>query len=427
MKTTSDHATSTPSPDRPLVGLPSPSGLSRHWSLDPGVVFLNHGSFGATPLAVQAAQNEYRARLEREPVKFFIEDHMGLMDTVRQSLGRFIHCPPQHLAPLPNASIAVATVFENLKLSPGDEVLMNEHEYPACQNTVRRAAARSGAKVVTIALPFPCPTPDAVVEAVLRAVTAKTKLALLSHVTSPTGLVMPVEPIVAELNRRGVQTLVDGAHAPGMIPGLDLSRLAPTYYTANCHKWICSPKGSAFLYVHPDHQPGFRPLALSNHAEKGKPGRSQFLTEFDFVGTQDYTSIYAIPDAIDFMGGVLPGGWPQVQAANHDLCTRGRNHLCRVLGMQPPAPDSMIGSICTMILPPHDEARRARLAARPTKYHDALQDTLIERHRIQVPVWGLAGKPDRFLRISSQVYNTIEQYEYLAEAVKGELARERDL
>lgn len=406
------------------MSIPRPSPLSSHWTLTPDTVFLNHGSFGATPRAVQAEQNRWRERLESEPVRFFVEEHQDVMDGVREALGAFVKCRGRDLALLPNASIAVATVLENTKLSPGDEILINAQEYPACQNTVRRAAARGGAKVVYADIPFPIAFPDQVVRAYLDKVTPRTRLALVSHVTSPTGLVMPVEQIVKELRSRGVEVLVDGAHAPGMVPTLDIGAMGPSYYTANCHKWICSPKGSAFLYVREDLQAGFRPLALSNNAEKPKPGRSQFLTEFEYVGTQDYTSLYSIPKAIEVMGGIV-SGWPEVMTRNHDLCVRARGMLCEAWGVAPPSPQSMIGSIATIILPSHDAARRERLMKRPTKYHDALQDALLTRWKIQVPVWGLADKPERFLRISSQLYNSWEQYEYLAEAVKAELEIER--
>jgi isopenicillin-N epimerase len=407
--------------------MPPPSELSVHWTLDPSICFLNHGSFGSTPRVVQAAQTRYRERLEREPVDFLVNQHQDLMDKARAAVGAFVHCPPDCQALIPNATIGVATVLENLDLKPGDEILINDHEYPACQNNARRIAARAGAKVVTATPPFPCPSPEAVIDSVLAKVTPRTRLALISHVTSPSGLVMPVGTLVSELTHRGVETLIDGAHAPGMVPTLNIEALRPTYYTANCHKWICSPKGSAFLYVSPEKRDGFRPAILSNNAEKPKPGRAQFLTEFDYVGTSDYSSIYAIPDAITCVGGLVSGGWPQVTARNHDLCLKGRDVICKALGIQPTAPDSMVGSICTMILPSHSPDLAARLAIRPTRYSDTLQDNLLARHRIQVPIWGIVGRLGRYLRISAQLYNSLEQYEFLAAALKEELAREATL
>lgn len=416
---------------RMAMNFPSPGPLAERFVLDPAVCFLNHGSFGACPREVLAAQQRLRDRMEAEPIKFFVEDYERLVDEARRALAGFVKCDWRDLAPIPNATVAVATVLDNLVdsgwISPGDELLINEHEYPACQNSFRRAARRAGAKVVTTAIPFPCPGPSAVIDAVLSKVTGKTRVALLSHVTSPTGMVLPVDKLVPELESRGVRTLVDGAHAPGMVATLDLTELNPSYYTANCHKWICSPKGSAFLYVRRDLQEGeggFRPLALSNNAEKPKAGRSQFLTEFDYVGTSDYTAFLSIPEAIRVMGGMLPGGWPEVMAHNHALCLRGRDIVCAELGIAPPAPDEMIGSISTMILPEHPAALREKLMKRRSVYHDAIQDRMLANHRIQAPFWGLAGKPERFVRISAQVYNTPAQYEYLARAIKEELAKE---
>jgi isopenicillin-N epimerase len=406
--------------------LPAPSSLAVHWTLDPSRVFLNHGSFGATPRVVLEAQARLRAELESEPVRFYVERHWGLMARARAALAAFVRCDPADLALVPNASIGVATVLANVRLGPGDEVLMNAHEYPACQNSVRRAAARAGATVTLADVPFPISDPAQVVEAYLAKVTPRTRLALVSHVTSPSGLVLPVERLVPALQGAGVDVLVDGAHAPGMIRGLDVGALRPAYYTANCHKWICSPKGSAMLVVREDRREGFRPLALSNNAEMPRADRSAFHTEFDYVGTQDYTPMYAIPDAIEAMAKI-GGSWDAVMAGNRALCLRMREMLCRAWGVEAPAPESMIGSIATIILPAHDEARRARLAARPTRYHDALQDALLDRHAVQVPVWSLAGTTHRFLRISAQVYNAPGQYEYLAQAVLEELERERTL
>lgn len=406
--------------------LPPYSPLAVEWSLDPSWVFLNHGSFGATPRAVQAEQTRWREQLEAEPVGFFIERHPGVMDDARTSLGRLVGADPAGLALLPNATIAVATVLANQRLAAGDELLVGSHEYPACQNGFRAAANRADATVVYADIPFPCPGPDAVVHAFISKVTPRTRLALFSHVTSPTGLVYPVERLTRELHRLGVRVLIDGAHAPGMIHGLDLDTLRPDYYTANCHKWVCSPKGSAFLYVRADRRETFRPIVLSNNAENPRPARSQFVTEFEYIGTQDYTALYSIPAAIRCVGGLARGGWAEVTRRNHDLCVEARDMLCKAWGVEPPAPAEMIGSIATIMLPSHDAARQARLAQRPTRYHDALQDALLANWRVQVPIWGLPGKPERFLRISSQLYNSWEQYEYLAAAVRAELEAERE-
>ncbi len=404
--------------------LPAASPLAHHWTLDPGVVFLNHGSFGATPRDVLDEQARFRDELEREPVSFMVERLRGRLDDARRALAAFLACDWNDLALVTNATIGVATVLANLDLRPGDEILINDHEYPACQNACRALAARAGARVVRTSIPFPCPGPEAASSAILGSASDRTRLALISHVTSPTALVLPVEGLTRELESRGVRVLVDGAHAPGMLHGLDLSALGASYYTANCHKWICAPKGSAFLHVRRDLQRGFRPLALSNNAEKPIPGRDQFLTEFDFLGTSDQTAHLTIPRALSCVGAMVPGGWAEVASRNRALALRGRRILCDALGIEAPAPESMIGSIATLILPAHAPARHRALMARPTRYADALQDALLDRWRIQVPIWGLPERPDRFVRISAQLYNCEEQYEYLARALKEELSRE---
>lgn len=407
--------------------LPPRSPLASHWAHDPGIVFLNHGSFGATPRVVLQAQDRLRAELEAEPVAFFVEHLTGLLDAARKALGGMLNADPTCIAPVPNATVGVATALHNLKLAPGDEILINDHEYPACCNNARHVAAMRGAIVVSAELPFPMPSPQAVFDAIMAKVTPRTRVAMISHVTSSSGAILPIDRLIRELHRRGVETLIDGAHAPGFTP-VDFAALKPTYYTANCHKWICSPKGSAFLYVDPAKREGFRPIVLSNNAEKPRPGRSQFLTEFDYVGTTDQSAFLTIPDAITFMAGLMPGGWPALMASNRALLLEGRRILCESLSVAPPIPESMLGCLSTMPLPAHPPEVQARVLARHSArgYHDALQDILLEKWKIQVPIWNVAGKT-RVFRISAQAYNTREQYEYLARALREELAAEAKL
>lgn len=427
--------TTSPAPSNraTIERLPQPSPLSSHWTLDPATVFLNHGSFGACPRAVLDAQTGYRALMEREPVRFFIELLPGLIDETRRALGEFVRCDPETILLIPNATIAAATIFHNLaeatidapRIGPGDEVLVTDHEYPACLNTVRRFAARTGATVATARLPWPVTHESEAVEAILRCVTPRTRAALISHVTSPSALVLPVAALVPELNRRGVLTIIDGAHAPGFVPDLNVGSLHAAFYFANCHKWVCSPKGSAILHVRTDLRRGFRPLALSNSAESPRPDRPHVLTEFDYVGSQDYSGVLAVRDAIRVVGSLLPGGWPAVIAHNHALARAARDLLLRQLAVQPPAPLSMLGSMVTLRLPRH--GREAELASRPSRYHDALQDALLARHAIQVPIWTIPGSPpgeNRLVRISAQLYNSEAQYAYLGEALANELAAE---
>jgi len=368
--------------------------------------------------------------MEAETIRFFVEDTWALMDRARAALGSFVSARAEDIVPIPNATFAVTTALNHMTstgyLKPGDEILANDHEYPACLNNLRAVCARGEVKVVMAEIPFPVTSPEQVLELLMSKVTPRTKAALVSHVTSSSGLVMPVEMLVPELEKRGVRTIIDGAHGVGFLP-LNLTLLNPSYYTSNCHKWLCAPKGSAFLWVRGELQKDFRPLVLSNFAEKPKPGRPAFHTEFDFVGTNDMTPFLTIPDAISFMPTIIPGGWPTVMKRNRDLTLAARDVLCRKLSIAAPAPDSMIACLATIPLPPHTPERHAKLLRRPTNYHDALQDSLLERWRIQVPIWSTGTPPKRVIRVGAQVYNSIGQYEYLAEALAVELERERAL
>ena len=325
------------------------------WLLDPDVVFLNHGSFGACPQPVLDYQQAMRARLERQPVQFFVRDLEDLLDEARAALGAFLGAPAQDLAWVPNATTGVNAVLRSLALEPGDELLVIDHEYNACRNTLDFVAARAGARVVVVPLPFPIADPETAVAAILARVSDRTRLALIDHVTSQTGLVLPIARIVAALRDRGVETLVDGAHAPGMLP-LDLSGLGAAWYTGNCHKWLCAPKGAGFLYVRPDLQSTVRPVTISHGANATRRDRSRFLLEFDWTGTGDPTAILAVPEALRFMGGLLAGGWPALREHNRTLVLEGRDMLCASLGIEPPCPDDMIGSLSSLPLPDGDGA-----------------------------------------------------------------------
>jgi isopenicillin-N epimerase len=401
-----------------------PSDLARHWLLDPSITFLNHGSFGACPRPVLDVQQALRDELEAEPVRFLARDLDDRLATVREALGDLVGADPDDLALVANATGAANAVIRSLRFQPGDEILATDHEYNAILNVLRYVAERDGARVNVVSLPFPAISPDDVVERVLAAATERTRLAVISHVTSPTALILPVERIVPALAERGIDTLVDGAHAPGMIP-LDLDALGAAYYAANLHKWICAPKGSAFLHVRRDRQGGVRPGTISHGLNAPVVERSRFRLEFDWQGTLDPTPWLAVPAAIDFVGGLVGGGWPAVMARNHELAIYARDEVSAVLGgPQFGSPTSMIGSMAALPLPADGPLGSAASGSSPLDT-DPQQLILYDRFGIEVPIgaWpvpaALAPKPSiRFIRVSAALHNDRSDIDRLVAALR---------
>ncbi len=410
-----------PAPPVPASGPTArPSKLAGHWDLEPGVTFLNHGSFGASPRAVLDAQLEWRRRMEGEPVRFLDRELEASLDAARRQVADFVGASHEDLAFVPNATTGINTILASIRFNVGAELLTTDHEYNASLNALRAAARRDGASVVVARIPFPVRSAGDVVDAIVRSITPRTRLALVSHVTSPTALVLPIGDIVTELGRRNIDVLVDGAHAPGMVP-LELEALGAAYYAANGHKWLCAPIGSGFLYVREDRRPDVHPLVISHGANSSRTDRSRFRLEFDWPGTYDPTPFLSLPAAIGFMGTLLPGGWPDLMAANARLALRARDLLCGALGIEPPAPEGLLGSMAAVPLPASSDPDTA------SGVRDPLAAALFERYSIEVPVipfpvLAALGPRERqrarLLRISAQVYNDESQFALLAEALE---------
>jgi isopenicillin-N epimerase len=389
------------------------AGTDPQWLLEPELEFLNHGSFGSCPIPVLEAQTRLRERIERQPIRFLVRELEERLSRARAALAEFVGADPDDLAFVPNATTGVNTVLRSLRFEPGDELLTTNQAYNACRNAVCFVAERSGATAVLAEVPFPVRAPGEVIDAVLGQVTPRTRLVMLDHVTSPTGVIWPVREIVGALSARGIDVLVDGAHAPGMLP-LQIQEIGAAYYTGNCHKWLCAPKGSGFLHVRRDRQALIRPLTISHGANSPRTDVSRFRVEFDWTGTQDVTPFLCIPEALRFMGSLLPGGWPELMARNRAGALEGRRVLCEALEVSPPCPDEMIGSLAAVALPDGDGGPRRSLLD-----VDPMQDALLEIFRIEVPVVQWPAPPRRWLRISSQIYNRPEQYRRLAAALKS--------
>jgi isopenicillin-N epimerase len=391
-----------------------PSHLAKHWTFDPSRVFLNHGSFGACPDFVIKEQRMWQNLMEKEPVQFFEELMPDLLLNSRIALAEFLSCDANDLAFVSNATSGVNTILRSLQFEQGDEILVPNHAYQACRNTIDFVASRWGAKVVEVAIPFPVDGPQTVIELMKSACSERTKLVMIDTVTSPTGLRMPFEELTAFFEGKGVEVLLDAAHGIGMIP-LNLGKLGASYVTSNCHKWLCAPKGSAFLYVRSDKQSKIQPLTISHGHTFPLGDTTRFRHEFDWTGTQDISGWCAIPAVIEGMSKLIDGGWEAIMQHNHDLAIQGRDILCERLGIEQPCPNEMIACISTIQLPGGIPARE--------KMHepDPLHHILSEKYNIQVPVWSWPSPEGRYLRISAQLYNSVEQYELLADALVNEL------
>ena len=398
--------------------MPRPE-VASHWLLDPAVEFLNHGSFGACPREVLAVQAALREEIERRPVAFLARELPDRIDAVREELAAFLGADPEGLAFVTNATTGVNAVVRSFPLAAGDELLTTDHAYNACRNVLEHVAAESGARVVVAAVPFPLADPAEVVEAVLAAVTPRTRLALLDHVTSPTGLVLPLAELVAGREQRRVATLVDGAHAPGSVE-LSLDALGASWYTGNLHKWVCAPKGAGFLWTRADRRETTLPAVISHGWNTPRPGRSRYHDLFDWTGTYDPTAVLSVPAALATLASLVPGGWPEVRRCNRELALAARRELASALEVPLPAPDSMIASLAAVPRPdaPPDAAPRGALYLTP------LQEALMARYSIEVPIVPWPKHPSRLVRVSAQLYNHLDQYRLLGGALVTLLGEE---
>jgi isopenicillin-N epimerase len=382
------------------------------WALDPEVTYLNHGGFGAVPLSVMEEQRRWGERIERNPNRFMAREALDSIAWARARLSEFVGADPEAVAFVRNATAGVNAVVQSLAFDAGDRVVLTDHAYNACRNALDAVAVRHGLELVTVPIPLPVTGPEAVRDRVLEAVTPDTRLLLLDHVTSQTALVFPVEEIVPLVEEMGVPVLVDGAHAPGMVP-LDLDRLGASFYAANLHKWVCAPRGSGFLHVRSDRRDGIVPPAISHGWNDDSPDRSRFHKLFDWTGTDDLTAWLSVPAALEALAG-RPGGVAGAMERNHSLTMGGRQVLEELLGLPPVAPEAMVGSMAALRLPPG-------VGPDPGSTDDELGRVLGRRWKIEVPVTVFPRWPQRLIRISAQEYNTLDDFERLAEALGAEL------
>ncbi len=363
------------------------AAVRAEWTLDPDFVSINHGSYGATPRAVLAAQASWRERMEAQPGRFMRAELPGALRTAAAHLAGFLGAAGEDVAFVANATEGCNAVLRSFDLVADDEILVLSHGYGAVRNTVRHVAARAGARVVEAAVPFPRPEPAALVAAVAAALSPHTRLAVLDHITSPSAIVLPLVEIVAACRAADVAVLVDGAHAAGQVP-LDLPALGADWYVGNCHKWLCAPKGAGFLWAAPARQAGVHPVVISHGYGQG------FIAEFDWTGTRDPTAFLAVPAALDFCTRL---GGPALVARNRTLAAAAGAWLAERLGTEVGTAGSTAGSMASVRLPLAGPVTQPRVAALAAALLAAGTDA--PPHLIDGAAW---------LRLSAHAYNTMD-------------------
>jgi len=379
--------------------------LKSDFLLDPGVIFLNHGSFGSCPRPVFEAYQHWQRKLERQPVEFLGRHSKTLMEEARSALAEYLNCNADEVVYFPNPTTAINMVVRGLELESGDEVLTTDHEYGAMDRTWRYICKRLNARYVQQSIPLPITSTEAVVDAFWAGVTEHTRVIFISHITSPTALRFPVQAICRRAREANLISIVDGAHAPGQIP-LDLTELDADLYTGACHKWLCAPKGSAFLYARRDIQDLLKPLVISWGWEAEKPGDSRFIDHHEWQGTRDPAAFLSVPAAIKYQRA---HDWASIRQDSHQLACRTRERINTLTGLAPICPDTTDWFV---------QMFAARL---PEVDVETLQKRLYDDYEIEVMVKRWNGTP--LIRVSFQAYNQNEDADVLMHALSSLLSK----
>lgn len=377
--------------------------LKSFFLLDPSITFLNFGSFGACPKPVFDDYIQWQYLLESEPVQFIAFDGAKYLQKSRQALASYIHCDADDIVLVTNPSYAVNAIAKSFPLQAGDEILTTNIEYGACDKTWNYYCKKAGAIYRQHTIQFPLQSKEEIVEGFFKNVNEKTKLIFISHITSSTALILPVEEICKKAKTLGIPTFVDGAHVPGHIP-LNLTTLEADYYTGACHKWMMTPKGCSFMYVRKSLQQTIDPLIISWGYDSAMPSYSQFLDYHQMNGTRDFSAMLTLPKAIEFM---QEHNWTEVARQCRNMVQENALRFCTLLNTEPISPihDDFIGQLYST---------RIQLSE-PEQF----QRMLFEKHRIEVPITRMGN--DFFIRYSINAFNTQEDLDVLYEALKSEL------
>ena len=375
--------------------------LREYFLIDPDVIFFNHGSFGATPRPVFESYQRWQLELEKNPVKFIQRRAPQLMNEARTTLGEYLHTAADNVIYVTNATFGMNVIIRSLKLQPGDEVLTSDHEYGAVNNTWNYMAEKLGYRYVNQPIPLPVTTPEAFVDALWQGVTPRTRVISLSHITSPTALIFPVELVARRAREAGIITVIDGAHAPGQIP-LSLDEIGADFYVGNLHKWLCAPKGAGFFYARPEMQHLMEPLVVSHGYKKDASVRT-FVDVQQNQGTRDLAAFLAVPDAIKFQN---EHNWDQVRAECHALAASAQQRMVDTYGVQPLSPPDANPSWFSQML----------CVPLPKMDFKKLSEHLMNERKMEIPIMGSGEHPRA--RLSIQAYNTPEEVDVLVEAVR---------
>lgn len=376
--------------------------LRHEFLLRPDVVFLNHGSFGACPRPVFEEYQRWQLELERQPVAFF-QSRTRLLPEARAELAQYAGCDRDDLVFIPNATTGISAVARSLALAEGHEILATDHEYGACDRAWQHACRRTGARYVKVSVPLPISSSDEVVETVWAGVTPRTRVLFVSHISSPTALIFPVRELVRRARESGIVTVIDGAHAPGQVP-LELDALGVDFYSGNCHKWLCAPKGSGFLYARRESQSMLVPPITSwGHAVRPDTP-NPFVDEFEWQGTRDLAPYLAVPAAIRYQ---REREWPAMQRRCHRMASWVRQAVLDLYGLEPFMPDSdeFFGQMVAVPLPECEV--------------QTVKKRLLEEHSVEIPILSWQGRA--LVRVSVQAYTTQKDLETLVSGLEAVL------
>ena len=367
--------------------------------IDPKVTYLNHGSYGACPKSVFLDYQNFQKRLEKQPVQFMTKYFWEDLKITRDTLGDFIKCDGDDILLFPNPTTAINNIIENLDIAEGDEILTTQHEYGALIRAWNRLSIKKSFSFIQQKIDLPLGSKETFIDQFCAGINERTKVIFISHITSQTALIFPVEEICKIAKSKGIITIIDGAHTPGHID-LDITQIGCDYYTGACHKWMCAPKGSSFLYVAKDFQKGMSPQIMSWGEEGYDPGPSQFLMDFQWKGTKDMSAFLAIPSAIRFL---QKNKWKEKSVISKNLISHLAGRLKDILGTESLFKNkNWIGQMISHPLPMDSPVN--------------LKDILWNDFEIEVPIF--EWKKRNIIRVSAHFYNDQKDMDHLIKALK---------